>query len=57
MNGTAKFTGLADSEAALAGLRAFAAEPLPAPAAIPPKVEKPEIIQGIHEKLMDAFNI
>ena len=22
-----------------------------------PKVEKPEIIQGIHEKLMDAFNI
>ena len=32
---------VADSEAALAGLRAFAAEPLPAPAAIPPKVEKP----------------
>ena len=22
-----------------------------------PKVEKPEIIQNIHEKLMDAFNI
>ena len=34
-------TCVADAEAALAALRAFAAEPVPAPAAIPAKVAKP----------------
>lgn len=34
-------TCVADAEAALAALRAFAAEPLPAPQALPAKVEKP----------------
>jgi len=34
-------TCVADAEAALAALRAFAAEPLPAPAEIPVKAEKP----------------